>query len=160
MKNYTDEEFTSIMNDWGDMVLRICFVRLRNFADAQDAFQEVFLKLYREKKPTDPSYLKPWLIRTACNTCVSHLRSRRIFLPLSEDIPAEKAFYDRTVVSAVLSLSQTDRTLVYLFYYEHLKTAEIARITGMKDATVRTRLHRARLTLKEILQEDLYEEPF
>ena len=136
MKNYTDEEFKRIMDDWGDMVLRICFVRLRNFADAQDAFQEVFLKLYRAKKTPEPEFLKPWLIKTACKTC------------------------DRTVLSAVLSLSQTDRTLVYLFYYENLKTAEIARITGIKDATVRTRLRRARLTLKEILQEDLYEESF
>lgn len=160
MKNYTDEEFKRIMDDWGDMVLRICFVRLRNFADAQDAFQEVFLKLYRAKKTPEPEFLKPWLIKTACNTCASQLRSRRIFLPLSEDIPAAAAFYDRTVLSAVLSLSQTDRTLVYLFYYENLKTAEIARITGIKDATVRTRLRRARLTLKEILQEDLYEESF
>ena len=59
MKNYTDEEFKRIMDDWGDMVLRICFVRLRNFADAQDAFQEVFLKLYRAKKTPEPGLLKP-----------------------------------------------------------------------------------------------------
>lgn len=160
MKVYTDEEFTRIMKEFGDMVLRICFVRLRNFADAQDAFQEVFLKLYRAKTKPEPSFLKPWLIKTACNTCISQLRSRKIFVPLSEDIPADEEFYDRTVLSAVLSLSKTDRLLVYLFYYENLKTAEISAATGIKDATVRTRLRRARLALKEILQEDFYEESF
>ena len=160
MKHYTDEEFTYIMNTFGDMVLRICFVRLRNFADAQDVFQEVFLKLYRAKNPPTEDYLKPWLIKTACNQCISHLRGRRIELPLSEDLSAAEEFHDQTVINAVLSLTKTDRTIVYLFYYENLKTSEIARIIGMKDATVRTRLHRARLTLKELLQEDLYEESF
>lgn len=39
---YSDQEFTAIMDAYGDMVLRICFVRLGRMADAQDAFQDVF----------------------------------------------------------------------------------------------------------------------
>lgn len=155
--SYSEEAFTRIMDLYGDTVLRICFVRLRSYADAQDAFQDVFLSLYRAKKPPEEAYLKPWLIRTACNRCVSLLRAKKPVMPLPEEIGATVTERNTAVTEAILSLPGPQRTAVYLFYYENMKTAEIASCTGQTDANVRVLLHRGREKLREILKEEYHE---
>ncbi len=154
---YTDEEFSGIMNEYGDTVLRICFVRLGNLQDAEDAFQEVFVSLYNAVRKPAAEFLKPWLIRTACNKCVSIVRSKKNFIPLSDDSASVTDEFDNTVQNAILSLESNQRTAIYLFYYENLPSREIAKVLNTTDGNVRTLLSRARARLKEILKEDYFE---
>ena len=152
---YSDQEFTAIMDAYGDMVLRICFVRLGRMADAQDAFQDVFLLLYTAKNKPRESYLKPWLIRTACNRCTSLLRKRRECAPLSgNELLPEGDVQNGAVREAVLSLPDTVRTAVYLYYFEELSPAQIASILQTSESNVRVRLHRGREALREQLKEE------
>ena len=58
------------------------------------------------------------------------------------------------VLEAVMSLAENYRIIVYLYYYEGYKTAEIAKILKKREASVRSALHRAREQLKTILKED------
>lgn len=154
---YTDEEFTAIMNKYGDTVLRICYVRLRNLHDAEDAFQDVFVSLYKTLNKPDKSYLKPWLIKTACNKCTSFLRSKKPVSDLSGNEAVLPSSYDNTVEKAILSLEKNQRTAIYLFYYENLSAKEIASLLKITEGNVRVILHRARQQLKEILKEDYFE---
>ncbi len=154
---YTDEEFTDIMDRFGDTVLRICYVRLRNLHDAQDAFQDVFINLYRAQKKPEENYLKPWLIRTACNRCASILRSKKQTSELKDNVAVFQPSFDNTVESAILSLEKNQRTAIYLFYYENMSAREIGKILGTSENNVRVILHRARAVLKEVLKEDHFE---
>ena len=154
---YTDEEFTDIMDRFGDTVLRICYVRLRNLHDAQDAFQDVFINLYRAQKKPEENYLKPWLIRTACNRCVSILRSKKQTSELKDNVAVFQPSFDNTVENAILSLEKNQRTAIYLFYYENMSAREIGKILGTSENNVRVILHRARAILKEVLKEDHFE---
>lgn len=154
---YTDEEFTDIMDRFGDTVLRICYVRLRNLHDAQDAFQDVFINLYRAQKKPEENYLKPWLIRTACNRCASILRSKKQTSELKDDVAVFQPSFDNTVENAILSLEKNQRTAIYLFYYENMSAREIGKILGTSENNVRVILHRARAVLKEVLKEDHFE---
>ena len=69
---------------YGDMVLRLAFQRLGSQADAEDAAQEVFLKLLREKRFQDEGHLKRWLVRVTLHRCADLRRSawRRHIVPL------------------------------------------------------------------------------
>ncbi|MBR6765050.1 MAG: sigma-70 family RNA polymerase sigma factor [Clostridia bacterium] len=154
---YTDEEFNGIMNEYGDTVLRICFVRLGNLQDAEDTFQEVFISLYNAIKKPKNELLKPWLIRTACNKCVSFIRARKNTVPIYDDSACVTEEFDNTVQNAILSLEKNQRTAIYLFYYENLSTREIADALNTTEGNVRVLLHRSRARLKEILKEDYFE---
>ena len=152
---YTDDDFTRIMNEHGDTVLRICAVRLGNLFDAQDAFQEVFISLYNAKnKPVGP-HIKPWLIRCAINECVTLMRKRKVTAPINESsavtLPKET---DSAVVSAVMSLPENQRVPIYLFYFENMSTREIAHATGKNETYVRVLLHRGREKLRGILEDE------
>lgn len=152
---------SDMLGRYADMVFRLALMYLQNRADAEDAVQEVFLRLYRAKTTFNgEEHVKAWLLKVTANYCRSLLRSpwhRRVtvtqtFLNLVED--GDK----RTVVREVLSLPEKYREVMYLFYYEGYSTAEIARLLAEKEPTVRTRLRRGRALLKPLLKEDLENE--
>jgi RNA polymerase sigma-70 factor (ECF subfamily) len=139
-----------------DTVRRICFVHLKNIHDAEDVFQDVFLKYVLHDRPFESdAHEKAWFIRVAINACKDSLRGffRRKVTPvdsvetlLSESSPADKD--NRDVLDAVIRLPEKYRTAVYLFYYEGYSAIEIASILKKNENTVYTWLSRARAQLK------------
>ena len=68
----TEEQRTQIVNRWGDMVYRLALARTASVPDAEDVFQEVFLRYFRhEDKFHNDEYRKAWLIRCTLNRCKS-----------------------------------------------------------------------------------------
>ena len=140
-----------------DMVYRIALHWFGVPQDAEDAVQEVFLRLYTEKKPFDgPEHLRRWLIRVTVNVCKDALKSpwqkRRV--PM-ESIP-EPVFEQpeqRELYREVLALPEKYRTVLGLYYYEELSTKEIAALLGIRQTAVTTRLARGRELLKQRLTE-------
>lgn len=150
--------FNNAAREYRDMVYRIALNALGSPQDAEDAVQEVFLRLYTAEKPFDGrEHLRHWLIRVTVNVCKDVLRSpwRRHRVPL-EELPDQPVF-DRpeqaSLYREVMALPEKYRTVLYLFYYEELTVKEIAGALGMKTSAVTTRLHRARAKLKEQLTE-------
>ena len=138
-----------------DMVYRIALHWFGVPQDAEDAVQEVFLRLYTEKKPFDgPEHLRRWLIRVTVNVCKDALKSpwrkRTCGLDACMEVPAPEA-EDGSVLAAVNQLPAHYRAVIYLFYYEGYDAREIGQILGIPTATVHTRLARGRAKLKEIL---------
>lgn len=88
-----EELFSRRVDEYSDMVTRICFLRTGNREDAEDCWQNVFLKLYRSSMiEASPEDLKPWLIRVTVNECKNFLRSlsRRKAVPIDDCvIPVE-----------------------------------------------------------------------
>jgi RNA polymerase sigma-70 factor (ECF subfamily) len=159
------------MEDWGNDVLRLAASILGNRNDAEDIFQTVFLKLIDgDRQFTDAKHAKAWLLRVTMNCCRDELKSarrRRVdFLedfpltPLSdakshgvterESSPEDELAAER-LREALAALPMKQRVALHLFYYEELKTDEIAAIMGENPATVRSHLRRARTRLKSRL---------
>lgn len=141
-----------------NMVYRIALHYFGNSQDAEDAVQEVFLRLYTaEKSFESPEHLRRWLIRVTVNVCRDVLRSpwrrRRVSL---EELP-EAPVFDQPEQAAlyreVMALPEKYRTVLNLFYYEELSVKEIGGLLGLQTSAVTTRLHRARARLKEQLGE-------
>lgn len=155
-----DAMLTRLMETYGTNVLRVCFLYLHDHSLAQDAAQTTFLKAWKaldRLRANAPE--KTWLMTIAVNTCRSMLRSREYQLyahgadPDNLPEPAvDPILPDGTVARAVLTLPAKYREVVILHYYQNLTTIEVALALRLPEATVRTRLHRARKTLEPMLK--------
>lgn len=121
--------------------------------EAEDAVQDAFVR-YLERAPEELENPGAWLMRVLVNNCKSRLRLawRRVG-PLPDTLPAP-AMEEREVLEELFALPPADRAVLHLYYYEGYTTDEIARITGRRPGTVRTRLSRAREKLRRLLTEE------
>ena len=139
-----------------NMVYRIALHYFGNSQDAEDAVQEVFLRLYTaEKSFESPEHLRRWLIRVAVNQSRKLIRSpwfrRRAPLEAwsgTAELPAPE---ESRLFLAVMALPEKYRVPLYLYYYEDYPVREVAALCGLKESTVQTRLQRAREKLKQTL---------
>lgn len=154
-----NEELKRVMDTYGDMIMRICLVHLKNKSDAEDIFQNVFLKFYK-KAPSFDSYdhEKAWFIRVTINECKDLLRSFYKNKVVSlDDLDYEFGIIKdehKEVLEAVLNLEAKYRDVIYLYYYEGYKANEIANILHKNTNTVYTLINRAKSLLKEVLKDE------
>lgn len=154
-----EEEAARAIGQYGDMVRRLCLVHLKNPADTEDIFQNVFLKYVLSPVVFEsPEHEKAWLIRVTINACrdlvKSFFRSRTVPLEELLDQPAPLSEEHREVLEAVLALPPKYRDAVYLHYYEGYTAAEIGKLLGKNTNTVYTLLTRAREQLRKTLGGD------
>ena len=152
----TEEQRTQIVNRWGDMVYRLVLARTASVPDAEDVFQEVFLRYFRhEDKFHNDEYRKAWLIRCTLNRCKSLLsspwRKRVVPLETAEEVGVEDDY--REVYSAVLSLPAKYRAVIHLHYFEGLSVSEMAQTLQLPEGTVKSQLSRGRDLLRDMLEE-------
>lgn len=148
-------QLRNAMTTYGDTVYRLALCRTQSVPDAEDVYQDVFLRLFRQDTADwEGERMKAWLIRATVNRCndLHRFRLRRTVLPLA-DIPDMAAPEDGAsqLWAAVASLPPKLRTVIHLHYAEGYATEEIAAMLAVPPATVRTRLHRGRQRLKELL---------
>ena len=141
---------------YSNMIYRLAFSHTRNKSDADDIYQEVFLR-YIKTKPQFESeeHRKAWLIRTTVNCCKKLWASawKNKTVPLEDNIIFETA-EEKSLHCELLKLPAKYRTVIHLFYYEELSVEEIGGILNKKPSAVRMRLTRARRQLKEIILEE------
>ena len=152
----TQEQRTQVVERWGDMVYRLALARTASVPDAEDVFQEVFLRYFRhEERFHNDEYRKAWLIRCTVNRCKSLLASpwRRRIVPLetAEEVGVEDDY--REVYSAVLTLRRKYRAVIHLHYFEGLSVAEMAQTLDMPEGTIKSQLSRGRALLRDMLKE-------
>ena len=150
--------FTSAVERCQNTVYRTALHSLGSPQDADDAVQEVFLRLYRRKEPFDgEEHLRRWLLRVTVNYCRDVLKSpwrkRRVSLEDLPDTPVFDQPEQAALYREVMALPEKYRTVLNLFYYEELTAREIGELLGMETSTVTTRLSRARAELKSRLGE-------
>lgn len=155
----SEQEANRAIEQYGDMVRRLCMMHLKNDADTEDIFQNVFLKYVLSSVEFESEeHEKAWLIRVTINACKdllkSFFRSRTTSLDILMEQPAELLPDHREVLEAVLSLPQKYRDVVYLYYYEEYTAPEISKILGKNVNTVYTLLTRSKQMLREKLGGD------
>ena len=152
-KLYAGLSYEQTVRKYAQNVSSACMMRLQNWADAEDCFQNTFIKLY-QKSPDfkDENHLKAWLLRVAINECKNLLRDSRRHLSLDAalQLPAPSAEDDADLSWALMKLDPDYREVIYLHYVEQMKVREIADVLGKNPNTVKTLLHRGREKLKAI----------
>ena len=154
---FTDEQFTCLAKKYIDTVFRVALNYLKNGEEADDVTQNVFLKLWKEKKPFDSEeHIRNWLIRVTINECKNLTRSKWWRSESLEDHAAKLTFENPAhseLYDAVMGLPKKYRLPIYLHYYEGYSTAEIGELLRMPKNTVCSNLKRGRELLKSMLQE-------
>ena len=151
----SDAHVHRVVEQWSPLLLRLSYSYLGSTADAEDVVQEVFLALLERGKPfKDPEHEKAWLIKVTVNKCKNCLkaawRSRRSPMPADTAVPAPEE--PLGVLEAVMALPPLYRIPIHLHYCEGWSTGEIAAMLGVSPATARTRLHRGRAMLRDVLE--------
>ena len=151
------EEAAHLVERYGTMVYRLAYARTGSREDAEDITQETFLRLVRAAPGfREEEHCKAWLLRVAANCAGDLHRSpwyRRV-VPLEEAGEMSAPELESGDMSEVLlALPEGYRVVVHLYYYEEMSTAEIARVLGKREGSIRTRLSRARKRLRQILSE-------
>lgn len=133
--------------------------------DCEEVASDVFLAAWDQAEDLRPGKVRPWLGAVARNKAKNKLRQMGRDLPLEEDtldIPApgdpcsdlERTEEQELVRRAVDSLPRQDREIFLRHYYYAQTVEEISAATGMNASTVKTKLRRGRMKLKEILTKE------
>lgn len=144
-----------------DTVTRLLLLRCRQPADAEDCYQEVFLKLLTAKGPfRDQEHIKAWLIQVTLHEAVNLHRQfwhRKVGLLGESPFPPEAVAPESStweVLETLRTLPGHQRDVLYLHCVEGYSVEETATILGLRPGTVKSRLSRARAALRKQLQEE------
>jgi RNA polymerase sigma-70 factor (ECF subfamily) len=154
--------FEQLIRQYERLVLVTALRLLGRIEDAQDASQEVFLRLYRNLRKVERRALSGWLYRVTVNVCHDQ-RRRRDTVPMedagdvaSADSDPQQATAEaerrRALEMSLSILSTKERAALVLRDLEGLRTAEVARILGSNEATVRSQISQARVKIKGFLE--------
>ncbi|WP_034867812.1 sigma-70 family RNA polymerase sigma factor [Clostridium lundense] len=161
-----DNEIERLIESYGNDVLKISYLYLKDKNKAEDVFQEVFLKVYENfHKLKNKESEKSWIMSITVNACKDMLKSswfkRIIFFEEKEELSIEsneeleKNVIDKMdsseLLGKVMDLPTKYKEPILLYYYEEFSTVEIGKILKIPEGTVRSRLHRGRQLLKNIM---------
>lgn len=155
-----EQEVNRAVEEYSDMIRRLCMIHLKNYADTEDIFQTVFLKYVLSSVVFEnKEHEKAWFIRVTINACKdllkSFFRSRVTSLDEILEQAADMQEENKEVLEAVLSLPSKYRDVVYLHYYEGYTAPEIGRLLKKNVNTVYTLMTRSRQLLREKLGGDV-----
>ena len=156
----------TLMREYGNDVLRTAYSYVKDRFTAEDIFQDVFIKAYKNLDNfREESGIKTWLIRITINTCKDYLKSayNRKVVPMMEfkedSLTSEDDFEevenkdrDRFVKETVMTLPEGYREVLLCVYYHEMSVAETAESLGIAEGTVKSRLSRARELMKTKLE--------
>lgn len=169
------DAFTAIVKAYEDQLYTLSFRFLSNGPEAEDAVQETFLRVYTHLPRYDGRFkFTTWVYRIATNVCIDRLRKRKALTSLDADTQdwedASKDLHERLaspgltpeqallqsetcneVQRALGDLPAAYQTVIILKYIQELSLQEISDILHVPITTVKTRIHRGREALKELL---------
>jgi RNA polymerase sigma-70 factor, ECF subfamily len=174
-----EDAFSQIVKSYGDRVFSLVLRLVGSPAEAEDIAQEVFVTVFKSIETyRGEAKLSTWILRIAANhsknrikylsrrrTTGSELRDGTDATDLPDegkapvqahfdapDVILEAAETERLLQDAIAKLDEEQRLLVVLRDVEELSYDEIVEITGLPEGTVKSRLHRARMALKDLLE--------
>lgn len=163
-------EIEQIIAEHGDYLLKVAYLYVKNEATAEDIVQDVFIAYYQKQQQfRQESSLRTYLVKMTVNRSHDYLRSwksKRLSLfekitGRTTTITPEKELLAKStkqeLVAALFTLSVPYREVLILYYFEEMTTVDIAQLVHCPEATIRTRLQRARKHLASIIGDDDWE---
>jgi len=157
-----------IMIEYGNELVRLAFSYVKDTEIAKDMVQNTFIKCYKNLDSFRfDAQIKTWLYRITINECKDYLKSwnykmvqvksfinetAKSILPSTEKTVIDK-YNNEEIKDTIFSLPKVYREVVYLYYYNALKTEEIAIVLDIPVNTVKTRLRRAKQRLESMIKE-------
>lgn len=146
------DDFEILVEKYADTVTRLCYLNLESRADAEDAWQNVFIKLFKSKKLWDKpdEELRKWLVTVTLNECRDIKRKlfHRRHYDIEELNVSFNENFDKDLINIVRNLPLKYLQVIELYYFEGYSIAEISEILSANENTVKSRLKRARELLK------------
>lgn len=163
-----DAAFSLLVETYQSPIYNLCYRLLGEAGEAEDAAQEAFLRAYAQLASYDPGRsFKTWLFSIANHHCIDRLRKRRLtWLSIDDDLPPHPALQEQApgpeeasvrreqseMLQAMLAkLPPDDRSVIVMRYWYDFSYEEIAEATRTTVSAVKSRLHRARNSLGEML---------
>ena len=150
----------ALVTHWSPYLLRFCWRRTENHETAREAVQTIWLQAIKGlRKIEDPARFPAWLFTIAARTCADHVRGQirqRALdeklgeLPTPNEEQLNEAAFD--LRSAIRALPTEKRRLLALHYQDGQKIEEIAAMMNIPPGTVKSRLHKLRTELRQILE--------
>ena len=161
-------DLEQLMRIYGNDVLRMAYSYVKDYDTAEDIFQEVFIKVNAKLSEfRGESSVKTWILRITVNTCKDYLKSaytRRVTMFSEEEenqIPTadtteaiERKQDGEQIRKALLLLPEKYREVLVCLYFEERSVAETAKVLGLSEGTVKSRLSRARDKFRVILERE------
>lgn len=164
-KALKDDEhaYQKILNLYKGRIFSYVYRVVRNYHDAEDITFDTFIRCFRSLASFDRSRsFSTWLFTIAHNQTIDFLRkNKQEYEYLDERYGVRDDFVERyeqtrkmeKIDQALAKLPPLDRELVVLFHREEYSYQEISEILKIPVTTIKTRLHRARKRLRELVQE-------
>lgn len=149
--------FRTLYDRYSERTLRYVYTLLRNRHLAEDVVQDTMVAVWRGAgRFAGRSKVSTWIFGIARNKALDLLRrekrgERVPDTPLVSPDPAPGIQRDERVKAALQTLSEDHREVVFLTFYEHLSYAEIGRLLGVPEGTVKSRMFHAKKKLAEAL---------
>lgn len=159
--------FSYIVDRHKDSTFNLAFRICGNREEAEEVAQDAFLKAFRSLGSFKrKSSFATWLYRIVYNTSISLVRSRKTWVLSVEEFPAnmndfldftnddeeaEKEYKNSLINFALQKLSDEERGLITLHYYEEMSMEEMSAVTGITRSNIRVKLFRARQKMTEII---------
>jgi len=169
------EAFTWLVEAHQDKVFNLAFRICGNREEAEEIAQDAFMKAFRSLRGFRmKSSFSTWLYRITYNTSISYTRSRKkgilyldefpadpddFFRIAENDEEAEREYRKSLVNFALQKISEEERALISLYYYDELSVEEISQITGMGVSNIKVRLFRARQKMASIIEKTSNKKP-
>jgi RNA polymerase sigma-70 factor (ECF subfamily) len=150
----TQEEFARRIVAMQDTLYRVSTTILPQMCDREDAVQGAIEKAWRKQnKLRDDRAVRAWIIRILINECYTTLRRRKREV-LSDTLPERETAPDANpdLYQLFTSLDDIYRLPMVLYYVEGYSVEETATILKMPQGTLKSRLHRGRVLLRDTLE--------
>jgi RNA polymerase sigma factor (sigma-70 family) len=160
--------FSYIVDRHKDRAFNLAFRICGNHEEAEEIAQDSFLKAYRSLNGFRmKSSFATWLYRIVYNTAISHIRIKKKGILSLEDFPAdatdfignntteeeaEKEYRSSLINFALQKITEEERGLISLYYYDEMSTDEISDVTGISKSNIKVKLFRARQKMSEIIE--------
>ena len=159
----TEELFTFTVERSSQRLYLLALSFTHNHHDSEDICQNVFLKLWKCPSSFESDeHIDKWLTIVTINEAKNFLRRASRIAPLEKEELLKQYSFESDehldLVSAVMSLSGKESSVIQMYYYEEMSVREIAEHLKIKESAVKARLARGRAHLKEMIGEDYYEE--
>ena len=170
LKRKEETALLELMNQYGDYLLRMAYLLIKDHQRAEEAVQDTFISAFEKINQLEKEeHLKSWLTTITINRCRQQMRKwsfKHIFPDIetveriqeaermdSPEVDILAIEWNKNLTAAIHALDYKYREVITLFYFNELKLAEITALTNIKENTIKSRLKRAKKLLRNYFLE-------